>query len=246
MNRMMGQVKMTTKVSGREWRANKAESISKRLSCVPADNLGRVEYLIVRGDTLWEISIALQRSYAKKYTGISTAEIVKEIARANKIEDPDLIFAGNKLVLDTVRAETVILEEPAQLTGSPVHPPAKEGLDKDNPVDPEPIVVKSEPLPVQELPSPVIQDLKEEYQASPLVPHIREFGKWLTNILGSAGVKFQDVEQPLNTEDLEGAEWDLKDLSKHPRFIPEKRYDTEFFVPYVKKAKEWLSKMVGM
>lgn len=237
---------MTVKVSPNKWHANKADSILKRLSCIPADNLGRVEYLIVRGDTLWEISRALQRNCAKKYAGISTAEIVKEIARANRIEDPDRIFAGNKLVLDAVLAEAVILKEPAKRTRSPVPPPAKEGLDKGKPVDPEPIAVKPEPLPAREAFSPAVPDLKDKYQASPIVPKIKKFEEWLINRLGSVGIIFQDVEQPFNTEDLEETERDLKDLAKHPRFIPEKRYDAEFFVPYVKKAKEWVSKIIGM
>jgi nucleoid-associated protein YgaU len=46
-------------------------------------------YVVVAGDTLWDIAI---RAYGDGYRWV-------DIARANNLSNPDLIFSGNKFVL---------------------------------------------------------------------------------------------------------------------------------------------------
>lgn len=42
------------------------------------------------------------------------------------------------------------------------------------------------------------------------------------------------------TVPIKEPEDDPNDLSKHPRFISDEVYDASFFVPYIRRAKEWV------
>jgi nucleoid-associated protein YgaU len=61
----------------------------KKDTLVREDKITDSKYTIKNGDNLWNISI---RAYADGYKWV-------EIAKANKIDNPDLIYAGNKLTL---------------------------------------------------------------------------------------------------------------------------------------------------
>lgn len=73
------------------------------------ETAGAKAYTIIQGDSLWTIA---EKNYQLGYKWT-------EIAKANKIENPDIIHVGNKLTLPKIESSTNLTEkEPNKIQGS--------------------------------------------------------------------------------------------------------------------------------
>jgi len=69
--------------------APKMPTSTKVTTVSPAGTISTSSYVVVKGDNLWSIAV---RTYGDGYKWV-------EIAKANKLKNPDLIYPGNVLVL---------------------------------------------------------------------------------------------------------------------------------------------------
>lgn len=79
---------------------------------------GHGKYVVVAGDSLWTIA---EKTYKSGYNWV-------DIARANKLNNPDDIHKGNVLVLPKVSPKMTTVQEAVQNNTSMVHTPQEERI----------------------------------------------------------------------------------------------------------------------
>ena len=84
-----GQIKSSKRKITAENKTGAKSSSTVKPAAVTSVSANDVWYVIKRGDTLWDISATYYRN----------PWLYPEIARANSIKNPDLIFAGTKIVI---------------------------------------------------------------------------------------------------------------------------------------------------
>jgi len=87
------------------------EPVSKELDVTVPTSLPPQEYIVKSGDTLSEIVEERLKETGRPYSYEMIENQVNEIAKANNIENPDLIYSGAKIELPSITVEPGLISE---------------------------------------------------------------------------------------------------------------------------------------
>ncbi len=90
------------------WKATTVQEIGNRfdLNNIPT------EIEIKKGDTLWNISLALKAKYPSRFKGLSVIQIVNMLMSQNNITDPKKLMAGKMLSISTTGKIKITKKKP--------------------------------------------------------------------------------------------------------------------------------------
>jgi len=107
-----------------DWKASSSKDIASRVAVKDEKTTVKV----LRGDTLWEVAVAIKNTTLKDVKGLDVDKMAGQIATDNSISDPKKLSIGKVLTLDIEKLKACVVDKAApaeEAAAAPVEEAAK-------------------------------------------------------------------------------------------------------------------------